>query len=140
MGFEDEVLKEGQYVQQTQYQNTKFCKHCGEKIDAECVVCPKCGKQVEQLVGPQQIVINNSNNNVNQNKSGGFCFPQKSKMVALVLAIFLGYFGAHRFYTGKVGTGIIWLFTFGFFGIGWLIDVISILLGGFRDKYGMPLV
>lgn len=66
---------------------------------------------VEQLGGPQQIVINNSNNNVNnnvnKNMSGGFCFPQKSKTVALVLAIFWGYLGAHRFYTGKVGTGII---------------------------------
>lgn len=42
---------------------TKFCKHCGEKIDKECVVCPKCGKQVEDLQYnsmPNNIVINNS--------------------------------------------------------------------------------
>lgn len=42
--------------------NTKYCKHCGEIIDSECVVCPKCGKQVEKLVGGKDtpIIINNS--------------------------------------------------------------------------------
>ena len=43
-------------------ENTKFCKHCGEVIDADCVVCPKCGKQVEQLNSGKDtpIIINNS--------------------------------------------------------------------------------
>lgn len=42
-------------------ESTKYCKHCGEKIDIECIVCPKCGKQVEQLVGNDTpIIINNS--------------------------------------------------------------------------------
>lgn len=42
--------------------NTKYCKHCGEIIDADCVVCPKCGKQVEQLSASKDgpIIINNS--------------------------------------------------------------------------------
>lgn len=41
---------------------TKYCKHCGEVIDSDCVVCPKCGKQVEQLSGAKEstIIINNS--------------------------------------------------------------------------------
>lgn len=41
---------------------TKYCKHCGEIIDADCVVCPKCGKQVEELKGskPENIYINNT--------------------------------------------------------------------------------
>ena len=43
-------------------ENTKFCKHCGEVIDVDCVVCPKCGKQVEQLNSGKDtpIIINNS--------------------------------------------------------------------------------
>lgn len=60
----------------------------------------------------------------------------KSRGVAAVLCFFLGVFGIHRFYVGKVGTGIIWLFTGGFLGIGAIIDFIMILCGSFTDKSG----
>jgi len=64
--------------------------------------------------------------------------PTSSKNYAatLILAIFLGYLGIHRFYVGKVGTGILFLFTFGWFGIGWLIDIFTVLFGNFTDKTG----
>lgn len=128
-------------VQQSQVQNTKFCKHCGEKIDAECVVCPKCGKQVELIrQDSQQIVINNVNTNTNVNNNSRYeNYPYKSRGVALILAIILGGLGIHRFYVGKIGTGIIYFFTCGLFFIGWIIDIIMIAMGGFRDKAGMPL-
>ena len=60
----------------------------------------------------------------------------KSRLVCLLLAIFLGFLGIHRFYAGKVGTGIIWLLTGGLLGIGVIIDIILIALGTFRDKSG----
>ena len=60
----------------------------------------------------------------------------KNKWVALLLAIFLGAFGIHRFYVGKVGTGIMYLVTLGFFGVGVLFDIVIILLGSFTDKGG----
>lgn len=66
--------------------------------------------------------------------------PQKSKFKVLILAIFFGIFGAHRFYTGKVGTGFLWLFTGGLVAIGWIVDIIAILSGAFCDKYGRPLI
>lgn len=65
---------------------------------------------------------------------------EKKWLVALLLDIFLGTLGAHRFYVGKIGTGILWLVTCGVFGIGWLVDLIMILMGKFTDKQGNALV
>lgn len=67
-------------------------------------------------------------------------YPQKDWLTAMLLCLFLGYLGIHRFYTGKTGTGILWLLTVGCFGIGWFVDFIMILCDGFKDCYGRPLV
>lgn len=66
-------------------------------------------------------------------------YSPKSKGLTFVLAFFLGEFGIHRFYVGKIGTGLIWLFTLGLFGIGWLVDWIMILAGSFKDSQGRPI-
>ena len=117
----------------------KYCKHCGELIDVGCVVCPKCGKQVEQLdtgTNAQPVIINN---NVSSSSSasasasasavagGGYRGKPINKTTALLLCIFLGGFGAHKFYEGKIGMGILYLCTGGLLGIGWIIDIISLL-------------
>lgn len=59
----------------------------------------------------------------------------KSKSTAYLLWFFLGSFSAHRFYLGKVGTGLLYLFTLQLFGIGWIID--AFILGGMVDKYNL---
>ena len=103
---------------------TKFCKECGKKIDRKAVFCPYCGCMVENIqVQQPQIVINNSNQNVNNSLSK----HAKDKWIAFILCFLLGYFGAHKFYEGKVGMGLLYFFTAGLFGIGWLIDCIVIL-------------
>ena len=57
----------------------------------------------------------------------------KSKTTALLLCIFLGGFGVHRFYMGRIGSGLLWLFTGGLFGIGYIYDIIKIVTGGFAE-------
>lgn len=63
----------------------------------------------------------------------------KSRLVALLWCVCFGYFGAHRFYVGKKGTGYIYLFTVGLLGIGWFIDLFKIIFGTFTDAYGQRL-
>jgi hypothetical protein len=57
----------------------------------------------------------------------------KSRLVAFLIGAPFGVFGAHRFYVGKTGSGIGMIFTLGGFGIWWLVDMIMILSGEFRD-------
>lgn len=63
----------------------------------------------------------------------------KSQIVALLLCIFLGLFGAHRFYVGKAGTGLLYLFTGGLLGIGWIVDIFVIAAGCFTDLSRLPV-
>lgn len=100
----------------------KYCKYCGAVIDAKSVVCPACGRQVEPLQSaPQQSQQVYVNNTVNY---GGVA---KSKWAAFFLCLFLGLIGAHKFYEGKIGMGILYIFTGGLFGIGAFVDLIVIL-------------
>lgn len=63
----------------------------------------------------------------------------KNKDTALLLCIFGGFLGLHQFYVGRWGKGFVYMFTLGFFLIGWAGDTLSILLGSFRDNTGAPL-
>jgi TM2 domain-containing membrane protein YozV len=64
---------------------------------------------------------------------------ERNWVVALLLCFFLGSLGIHRFYAGKIGTGILMLITFGGFGIWTLIDFIIIIVGKFTDKEGLVI-
>lgn len=94
-----------------------FCHSCGAVIKREAEICPKCG--VRQKTERSQ----------NSGKSDRW-------LVTLLLAIFVGYLGVHRFYTGKIGTGILMLLTLGGFGVWALIDIIVIAVGSFKDCDG----
>lgn len=99
--------------------NTKkmFCEFCGNKVYSDAVICPSCGRQIAELkydkgnVNPQ-VVINNSNQ---INGPVGYCGKSCDKWVAFLLCFFLGTVGAHKFYEGKTGMGIIYILTFDYF-------------------------
>lgn len=136
-----------------------ICAYCGKPFCKDCLVEVKgrmyCkddlgnvldeAKQSAQASAPVINITNsNESTNTNTNNNGnmmGFG-PRKSKMVALILCIlgFFGIAGLHRMYVGKVGSGILHFFTGGICVIGTIMDLISILSGGFRDSYGYPLV
>ena len=114
----------------TMQQDFKFCKECGQKIAKKAVICPHCGCQIEQTqaAAAPSIVINNSNQNQNvNNMAAPFGARPRNKWVALLLCWFLGFVGAHKFYEGKAGRGLLYIFTFGLLGIGVFVDFINLL-------------
>ena len=109
-----------------------YCKYCGEQIPDDSVICFKCGRQVAEIKAQQpQVVIHNNNVNTNTNVNrvdterpyNKVC----SKWKAFFLCLFFGYIGAHKFYEGKVGMGLLYLFTLGLCGFGWAIDTLVLL-------------
>ncbi|MGE4613987.1 MAG: TM2 domain-containing protein [Planctomycetota bacterium] len=64
---------------------------------------------------------------------------EKDFVPAVLLCFFLGTFGVHRFYVGKVGTGLLMLVTFGGMGIWTMVDFIMLVTGSFRDADGLPI-
>ncbi len=99
----------------------KYCAQCGRQLVDEAVVCPQCGCPVQ----PQRGFDPNASS--------------KSRLIALLLCVFVGGLGIHRFYVGKIGTGVLWLLTAGCFGIGALVDLIMIACGTFTDSDGKPV-
>ena len=94
-----------------------FCEKCGKEVNDEAVVCVNCGCSISK-------------------KSSSINTEEKKGLIVLLLCLFLGAFGVHRFYTGHTGIGIVQLLTLGGCGIWQLIDLIIIIMGNFKDSEG----
>lgn len=112
----------------------KYCAHCGAQMDDSAAFCPSCGAGCGVKVQPAQTQVATEPTA----PKTGFA-SDKSRLVALLLVLFVGSLGVHRFYVGKIGTGVLYLLTGGLFGIGILVDLILIVCGVFKDADGKPL-
>ena len=100
---------------------TVFCVACGAEMNRSDKFCHVCGwdRRVPPTPSPQRPVDPNPS--------------PYNRLAALLLCLLLGFLGLHRFYVGKVGTGLLWLFTLGFLSVGVIFDLVLIATGEFRD-------
>lgn len=96
------------------YSGRKYCQNCGAETNELAEICVKCGVRLVYK-------------------------KPKDWLTALILCLLGGWVGAHRFYVGKIGTGLLMLLTAGGCGIWTIIDVIMIVTNRFKDKDGNPL-
>lgn len=134
-----------------------FCSKCGNRLDPGDAFCSRCGAKTfgssqtqqsdqtythtqTQTQQPQTVYNYNynytntsttttsANTNINSGNISSYGHGKlKDKRVSLILWLLFGIFGAHRFYEGKILSGLLYLCTCGLFGIGWLVDLIILL-------------
>jgi TM2 domain-containing membrane protein YozV len=121
-----------------------FCGSCGAQVSAMAEICVKCGTRLNNPQYASAAV---------PAAVGGI--SPKSRLITLILLILVGQLGVHRFYVGKVGTGIVQLLltivgyativlVLGFIPLTamwiWLvIDLIMLLVGKFKDSHGAAI-
>lgn len=96
---------------------TKICPKCGEAMPEDSFYCLNCGNAFSE----QGIEFETIKRRINM-QTGTW----RNKWIALILCVFFGWLGIHRFYEGKVFTGLLYLCTLGFFGIGWIVDIVRL--------------
>lgn len=112
-----------------------YCSKCGAIVTVNDRFCPKCGfsqPQTERGNNTYQQSYNQPPQQPQDNEN----ISERSGLVVLLLAIFLGYLGVHSFYTGKTGIGIAQLLTAGGCGIWVIIDIVMLVTGSYFDAEG----
>lgn len=109
-----------------------YCWHCGNQIPEQAVICVRCGVGTIRTPGVPFTAPG----------AGPYALPPKSRVVYVLLAIFLGAFGIHNFYAGHTNHGLIQLlvslFTCGF--VGWVMWIWALLEAATvtTDAQGFP--
>lgn len=123
------------------YDDVNRCQYCGAYQPVKPQHQPPVQPQYQQppYQQPPTVIYQ-----VVQGEPGAVPYRQeisdKNKWAAFLLCFFFGGLGFHKFYVGKIGAGILYFFTIGLFGIGWLLDLIFILSGSSTDRFGRKLV
>lgn len=126
------------------------CASCGAQIPENARFCSYCGTEAvlrqQPVAQPPEQVVHVHNHYYQPEPQVVerivYVTPQKSpksRVLLLVLFWLAGVFGAHKFYSGRIGMGVFYLLTGGGFGIGLFVDFFSILFGTPRDKDGLPI-
>ena len=133
------------------------CQNCNSKIDAATKFCLECGspisqesRQVDELL-VTDVETSQQTEELNQKERVADAKVREktavtpsdgthSFKVTWILATFFGFLGADRFYLGHVGTGVLKLIGFGWYGVWWLLDLIRLNKGGQKDSNDKPLI
>lgn len=105
----------------------RHCSQCDATIHDESQFCQQCGAKAA--------VKNEAQENKNEKQ-----VTKKSGKTALLLCVFFGFLGVHRFYVGKIGSGILTLITGGLLGLWTIVDLIRLAQNKFTDKHGNYLI
>lgn len=106
--------------------NEKNCPRCGQIMENGAQYCSKCGFYMNQQTFQQPPYVPP----YDPSKS------DKDFLTTLLLCIFLGYLGIHRFYTNNTAIGVLQLLTLGGCGVWTLIDIILLVTGSYKDGAG----
>ena len=124
-----------------------FCKNCGAEVKDDAEFCPSCGTKLKESsfsekVNNDDAFSEDARRIVSTEAPAGEVASPKSRLVAALLAFFLGGFGIHEFYLGKTGAGIAMLLLCwtGVVEIIAFIQFIIILCGGMKDNEGKAVV
>ena len=135
--------------------STAFCEYCGTKMPIERIETQSINAETvivnhyypeEKNNGPffqqnqQQPSVPPAPNAYAYSAIPQYPVSPKSRTITLLLCFFLGIFGAHRFYLRRYLLGVVFFFTFGIFGIGWLVDLFFVLTGKIKDRNELPVL
>ena len=110
----------------------RFCEYCGTELEQE--------KPSEQPPQREVVHVYHETERVVHVIDRKDAYSDKSRGVALLLCVLLGWVGGHRFYARRYGTAVLYLLTFGLLGFGIGVDFFLILIGRFKDNRGRRLV
>lgn len=106
-----------------------YCPQCGDTMDPDQRYCTNCGWDAEAPDDAPPAAPPESPRDLGPASN-------KNRLTALLLCALIGWLGLHRFYIGRPGSGVVWLLTLGFLGVGVIYDAVMLATGELVDGEG----